>query len=115
MPDLHMGDAVYRFQADVIERVVRPGQPGNYALGERDDAGQFYPLFIGWSHRDVAAELKSRLGTVTFSFFKFTTSGPRNAYDLACANYHTFGAQLQNGSHPEAPPGSGYTCFLCGR
>ncbi len=114
MPDLHMGEAVYRFQSEVIERVIPAGQPGNYALGEKNEAGEFLPKTIGRSDTDVRGELLGKVGAFHYAFFKFTTSGPRNAYDLECAQYHTFGRQLDSGKHPVATPGSGNTCFLCG-
>lgn len=110
-----MGAAVYRFQVEVIDRVVVPGQPGNYVIGERSETGEFFPRFIGRSDTDVRSELKSKLGVVRYPFFKVSNSGPRNAYDLECAQYHTFRAQLDNKTHPVGPPGSGLTCFLCGR
>jgi hypothetical protein len=115
MPDLHMGEAVYRFQAEVIERVIPAGQPGNYVLGERNESGEFFPKLIGRSDTDVRGELLSKVGALQYPFFKFSNSGPRNAYDLECAQYHTFGRQLENKAHPVATPGSGNTCFLCGR
>jgi hypothetical protein len=114
MPSLHMGGEVYRFEAEVVDRVVEPGQPGNYVLGHKDEAGEFYPKFIGRSETDVKRELRSKLGTLDYPFFKVATSGPNNAYDLECAQYHSFRAQLDNRAHPAANPASGRTCFLCG-
>jgi hypothetical protein len=115
MPDLHMGDAVYHFQREVVDRVIPPGQPGNYALGEKNESGEFLPKLIGRSDTDLRVELMGKAGVLQYTFFKFTTSGPRNAYDLECAQFHTFGRQLDNKTHPAATPGSGNTCFLCGR
>ena len=114
MPSLHMGDEVYHFQAEVIEHVVVAGQPGNYVLGEKDETGEFYPKFIGRSDTDVKAELRSKLGVLNYGFFKVANSGPNNAYDLECAQYHGFRTQLDNMTHPASTPGSGRTCFLCG-
>jgi hypothetical protein len=114
MPTLHMGESVYRFQPEVVERIVEAGQPGNYALGVRDEKGEFYPRLIGWSPTDVRRELMAKLGTVPYEFFKVAVSGVRSAYDLECAQYHSFRGQLDDPVHPVAPPGSGLSCFLCG-
>lgn len=114
MPTLHMGESVYRFRPEVVQRVVEDGQPGNYALGVRDEAGEFYPRCIGWSATDVRKELLAKVGTVSYEYFKVAVSGAKSAYDLVCAQYHTFRTQLDNPSHPVAPSGSGLTCFLCG-
>ncbi|MGA2198892.1 MAG: hypothetical protein ABSG45_03040 [Nitrososphaerales archaeon] len=115
MPSLHMGEDVYRFRPEVIDRVVAPGLPGNYVLGEKDDAGMFYPKFIGRSDTDVRRELEGKLGVLNYGFFKVSTAGPKNAYELECAQYHGFRTQLDSAAHPVAPSGSGLTCFLCGR
>ena len=114
MPSLHMGDKVYHFQAEVVDRVLVPGQPGNYVLGEKDEVGEFYPKFIGRSETDLRAELRSKVGVLNYGFFKVANSGPNNAYDLECAQYHSFRTQLDNKIHPASTPGSGKTCFLCG-
>jgi hypothetical protein len=109
-----MGDRVYHFQTEVIERVVAPGQPGNYVLGEKAEAGELYPKLIGRSDTDVKQEQRRKVGTANYGFFKVANSGPNNAYDLECAQYHRFRTQLDDMTHPASTPGSGRTCFLCG-
>jgi hypothetical protein len=114
VPSLHMGNEIFRFQPEVIDRVVEPDQPGNYVLGEKDEAGEFYPKFIGRSDTDLNAELKSKFGLLSYTFFKSSIAHPRAAYDLECAQYHSFKSQLDNKQHPAGPAGSDLTCFLCG-
>jgi hypothetical protein len=109
-----MGGETFRFQPEVVDRVVEPGYPGNYVLGEKDEAGEFYPKFIGRSDTDLNAELKSKFGVLPYAFFKSSLSNSRAAYDLECAQFHSFRSQLDNGDHPTSPAGSGLTCFLCG-
>ena len=114
MPSLHMGESVYRFEAEVVEKVTRPGVSGNYVFGERGESGDFYPKLIGRSDTDVQTELRNRLGTVGYGFFMVSAASPRVAYDRECAQFHTFKNQLDNKTHPAPPAGSRATCFLCG-
>jgi len=114
VPSLHMGAETFRFQPEVIDRVVEAGQSGNYVLGEKDEAGEFYPKFIGRSDTDLNTELKSKFGLLSYTFFKSSVSSPRAAYDLECAQFHSFKSQLDNKAHPTSPAGSNLTCFLCG-
>lgn len=34
---------MFRFEQIVIERMVEPGQSGNYVLGYKDESGEFIP------------------------------------------------------------------------
>ena len=109
-----MGSETFRFQPEVIDRVVEAGHPGNYVLGEKDDTGEFYPKFIGRSDTDLNTELKSKFGMLAYTFFKSSLGNPKAAYDLECAQYHSFKSQLDNKDHPASPASSNLTCFLCG-
>ncbi len=93
---------------------IKPGESGNYALGTKDDSGEFIPKYVGRSDTDLWAEFVSKLGKVPYPFFKFSISSPRNAYELECAQFHGFQAQIDNKTHPTPPVGSALTCFLCG-
>jgi hypothetical protein len=113
MPNLYMGDKAFRFEQVVIDRLVQPGDTGNYALGIKDEAGEFIPKVIGRSDTDLKAELTAKLET-KYPYFKFSTGSPKSAYELECAHFHGFQAQLDSKKHPTAPEGTDQKCFLCG-
>ncbi len=114
MPDLWMGPNVFRFEQVVIERMVRPGEPGNYVLGFKDDSGEFIPRYIGRSDSDLRAEITEKLSTMKYAYFKFSLGNPKIAFETECAQYHNFRGQLENKTHPASPTGSDLRCFLCG-
>jgi hypothetical protein len=114
MPDLYMGPDVFRFEQVVINRLIRPGQPGNYALGIKDEADNFVPKLIGRSDFDLRGELTRRLATDKHPYFKFSTGSPRGAFQTECAQFHGFKGKLENLTHPVKPAGSDLKCFLCG-
>ncbi|MGD0637890.1 MAG: hypothetical protein ABSA72_07610, partial [Nitrososphaerales archaeon] len=64
MPDLWMGPNLFRFEQVVIDRMVVPGEPGNYVLGLKDDSGEFIPKYIGRSDLDLRAEMTAKLATM---------------------------------------------------
>jgi hypothetical protein len=114
MPDLWMGPDLFRFEQVVIERLLKPGQPGNYALGFKDESGQFIPKYIGRSDYDLRAEMIAKLGVMRYPYFKFSAVNPRIAFETECAQFHNYGKQLDNKTHPARPAGSDLRCFLCG-
>ena len=57
-----MGPNLFRFEQVVIDRLIKPGEPGNYVLGFKDESGEFIPKFIGRSDVDLRAEMIARLG-----------------------------------------------------
>jgi hypothetical protein len=115
MPSLYMGTATYRFEVVVVERVVPPDEPGNFALGFKDESDEFVPKYIGRSDSNLRQELLKRSGEKKYPFFKFAPGGPRSAYDMECAHYHSYKDQLDSPAHPTRPEGSELTCFLCGQ
>jgi hypothetical protein len=52
-----------------IDRLVRRGIPGRFALGYRDARGAFRIQHVGYAPLDLHAELKARLGKS--KYFKF--------------------------------------------
>ncbi|HET6450725.1 MAG TPA: hypothetical protein VFI08_05405 [Spirochaetia bacterium] len=46
-----------------IDRLVRVGVPGRFALGYRDARGAFRIQYVGYAPYDLRAELTARLGT----------------------------------------------------
>lgn len=113
MPSLYMGPEVFRFQEIVIDRMVEPFITGNYVLGDKDQTGEFVPMWIGRSDTDLRLELKSKLSS-GFPFFKFSVGPPNYSFELESAQYHGFLGKLQNKTHPNPPAGSGMKCVLCG-
>lgn len=114
MPELYLGPSTFRFEQIVIERIVKPEKPGNYALGIKDEAGEFVPKYIGRSDADLRRELINRLADHKYPYFKFSLAGPRYAFEMECAQFHGFRGQLDNRDHPSSPQGSALRCFLCG-
>lgn len=115
MPSLHMGPDTLRFEVEVIDRVVTEISPGNYALGLKDEAGEFVPKYVGRSDFNLNAELKKKRAELNYPYFKFSYSSPREAYDMECSHFHIYRAQLDNAEHPLRPAGSQLSCFLCGQ
>jgi hypothetical protein len=113
MPDLYLGPDCFRFEPVVIDRLIEPEQAGNYALGVKDDAGDFVPKYIGRSDSDLRMELIGKLGT-KYPYFKFSVSNPRGAFQIECAQFHIFKGKVENMVHPVRPVDSDLKCFLCG-
>ncbi len=109
-----MGPNLFRFEQIVIDRVVRPGETGNYVLGFKDESGEFIPKYIGRSDIDLKAELTARLGIMKYPYFKFNRATPAMAFETECAQYHNFRKALESPNHPVRPMGSDLRCFLCG-
>ena len=115
MPDLWMGPNLFRFEKVVIDRMIKPGEPGNYVLGLKDDSGEFIPKLIGRSDTDLKAELSAKLASPRYPYFKFSLGNPTLAFQTECAQFHSFKGRLENTVHPERPLGSEIRCFLCGQ
>ena len=81
MPDLWMGPNLFRFEQVVIERLVKPGQSGNYVLGFKDESGEFIPKYIGRSDVDLRLEMTAKLVTTKYPYFKFSLCNPRIAFE----------------------------------
>jgi hypothetical protein len=109
-----MRPEVYRYEVIVVDRVVELNHPGNFALGEKDDSGEFVPKYVGRSDVDLNGELKRRKGDLGYTFFKFSLSSPKDAFDMECAHFHTFRGQLDNTVHPARPDGTDLLCMICG-
>ncbi|MDG6926115.1 MAG: hypothetical protein JRN09_06135 [Nitrososphaerota archaeon] len=115
MPNLYMGEGTFRFEQIVLDRMIEPGQAGNYVLGYKDENGEFVPRVIGRSDTDLRAELMSKLVDPHYPYFKFSTSNPRWAFQLECAQFHNFRGKIENQTHPVSPEGPSFRCFLCGQ
>ncbi len=70
------------FTLEEIDRLVRRGIPGRYALGYRDARGAFRIQHVGYAPWDLNAELKSRVGRS--KYFKFRV-GPFPAVESSRA------------------------------
>jgi len=114
MPDLWLGPDSFRFEEIVINRLIWPGQTGNYVLGLKDESGEFVPKYIGRSDTDLRGEMMSKLATMKYPYFKYSIGHPVVAFEIECAQFHNFRKTLENRSHPASPEGLGLKCFLCG-
>ena len=114
MPNLWMGPNLFRFEQVVLDRMIRPGTSGNYALGLKDESGEFIPKYIGRSDLDLRAELIARLGDMKYPYFKFSMANPKLAFETECAQFHNYRRLIENKTHPVRPVGPELKCFLCG-
>jgi hypothetical protein len=109
-----MGPSIFRFEQVVIDRIVPPGESGNFVLGLKDESGEFIPKVIGRSDTDLRGELITRLTPARYPYFKFSMANPKIAFETECAQFHNFGKLLENKTHPVRPAGPELHCFLCG-
>jgi len=63
------GAQIHKMTAAEIDRRVRRGMPGRYALGYRDARGAFRIQHVGYAPFDLHAQLKAFLGKSMY--FKF--------------------------------------------
>ena len=110
-----MGEGTYRFEQIVVNRLIKPGVSGNFALGIKDEKDEFVPKLIGRSDVDLRGELMARAVTPPYPYFKFAIAMPPFAYEVECAGFHSYAGRLDNKTHPVSPEGMNLRCFLCGR
>lgn len=115
MPNLLMESDSFRFEQIVINRLIRPGLPGSFALGTKDDKGEFVPKFVGRSDIDLRGDLMAKAGVPQYPYFKFAIMPPPAAYEIECVSFHSYQRKLDNKTHPVSPAGMDLNCFLCGR
>jgi hypothetical protein len=105
----------FDFTSEEIDKQVRSGMIGNYALGHMN-ADAFNVKYVGRSDTDLNLELKARLDR-PYSKFKFCyASSVREAFEKECRNYHDFGGKemLDNAVHPARPYGADWPCSVIG-
>ena len=116
MNNLGMGRS-RKLTRENIDRFVKQGQIGNYALGYVE-AGTFYVCYVGRSDTDLNLRLKDHLDeNPDYECFKFKYAATViDAYEMECRNYHDF-PNSNNIIHPVKP--KGYTnkcnCPVCKR
>ncbi len=103
----------YNFVSEEVDRVLRKGSPGNYALGFIDSMdGRFVILAIGRSDQDLNAEIKTFLGRGYKKFKYCHAINSREAFIKECCDYHDF-SPVHNTTHPQRPEGSKDKCPRC--
>lgn len=125
-------DGPFKLDPATVRQLVRGGLPGNFALGHLDGGKRFAVQYVGRHDDDVLTGLMAALrtgigkpgltgrlfgGQHKANAFKFSyAADQRAAYEKQCRNYHDFNGSgnLENGTHPTPPPGSGFSCPACG-
>ena len=95
-----------------IERYVRSGRKGNYALGYKE-GDTFYVCYVG--RPDLKARLKDHIDeNPDYANFKFQYAATvEGAYKMECRNFHDFPNE-NNIAHPAKPKGYRGNCTICG-
>lgn len=126
-------DGPFDLDRRVIETSVTQPLPGTFAIGHKDKGGRFQVQYVGRDDQNLAAALLKAVnrgvgkpgivgrmlgGKPVANAFKFSyASTAQAAYEKQCRNFHAFGEtrSLENSAHPTPPPGSGFTCPICGK
>lgn len=102
----------YRLDIDGIDQAVRRRSPGAYVLGYEDFNNTFFVNFVGRSDKNLAEDLKSRIGSdILFKFVLYST--PREAFLKQCELFHSFSPRA-NVLHPARLAGTNWKCPACG-
>jgi hypothetical protein len=102
----------YRLDVDGIGKAVRRRGPGTYVLGYEDFNNTFFVNYVGRSDKDLAEDLKSRIGSdILFKFVLYST--PREAFLKQCELFHSFSPRA-NVLHPARLEGTNWKCPSCG-
>lgn len=111
-----MRATAYLMLPAVIRRVVEPGRPGIYILGEFED-GQMVARYIGRSDCCLQTRLLNHNHRYECSYFIFRyASSAKEAFLMECKWWHDFSAkrsELLNKIHPGAPSGQNCPCPYC--
>jgi hypothetical protein len=104
------------FVPAVIRKVVAPGKPGAYALG--NDRGGFVPGYVGRSDACLRSRLLSHNHLYRFEYFVFRYEPSATAaFQTECELFHVYGqlgVRLHNLVHPAQPVGAADGCPYCG-
>lgn len=102
MASLNM-EGPYPLTIESIDKRVKKGSIGNYALGYSDGTS-FMVKYVGRSDSDLNKRLKDHVGS--YKEFKFSyASSAKEAYAKELRNYHDFGGSeaLDNEIEPAKP------------
>ncbi len=112
MKTLGMG-ASHRLNVTNINRYVRMGRIGNYALGYKED-DIFYVCYVGRSDTDLNVRLKEHIDENSdYEYFKFKYAETvADAYMTECRNFHDFPNE-NNKNHPAKPEDYVGKCPVC--
>jgi len=103
----------YSLAPEEIDRSIRKGTVGNYALGFIDSMdGRFVILYIGRSDQDLNTDLKTFLGRGYKNFKYCCAINSQEAFVKECCDYHDF-SPIHNKAHPQRPEGSTFRCPKC--
>lgn len=111
---LGLPNGPYDLNKVTIERLIKAGKAGNFAIGYISPIGGFAPKMIGGSDEDLRQEIMSKIeiahqrGYDKFCF-KYTSS-VKERFEIECLNFHNFNRQLDQKKHPYPPDGVNYSC-----
>lgn len=113
MASLQMNSA-YPLDGTTISQKIMDKTPGNYALGRKNNEGEFLVSYVGRSDSDVKDRLQYWAANSDHPLFKFSYASSANeAYEKECRNYHDF-TPPENDIHPDKPKNSRVRCPICG-
>ena len=114
MASLRM-EGPFDYSRTSVDKHVKVGRPGNFALGERNERGGLTIGYVGRSDTDLNGELKAHIGEKPFPYFKFgLTLSAGEAYRRHCKNFHDF-SMAPKQPHPEKPTTNAkVVCPVCG-
>lgn len=99
----------------VVRKVVAPGKPGAYALG--DDHRGFTVRYVGRSDTCLRTRLLTHNHLYGFEYCAFQCSATvEDAFAVECELYHVhlqLGIALKNQLHPASPRWTGASCRYC--
>lgn len=87
--------------------------PGNYALGNLSGAGGLGVSYTGRSDIDPPQELKARIETQRYKYFKYSSADtPVAAFLKECKNYHDFDSPRDK-IHHDSPDSEDFASPFC--
>ena len=105
----------FKLDARTVQSHLLSNAAGAYALGRINDAGSFVVAYVGRADTGLARQLEEHANSGRYSEFQYGYFRSAEAAFLReCALYHDFLPRgLDNQSHPERSPGTGWKCPRC--
>jgi len=113
MPSLRM-KGPYSLDIKTVDEKITRVSAGNFVLGRKNENGTFLFSYIGRANTDLNSKLKSWIGKTVNPLFKFRYAiSARDAFGIACENYHDFVTEGK-AKHPERSEHTDWKCPRCG-
>ena len=103
----------YKLDEETVNKIVTKTSVGNYALGKKNEKGNFSVCYVGRSDSDVKNRLLYWVENSSRPLFKYSyTTSIKEAFEKECKNYHDFDP-TDNDIHPDRPEGKDWKCPHC--